>query len=895
MKRLLIFPIYFLIITFITSCGSSSHTTSDKGSISFNLALKRTTVVPRSLYLPANDICIDYGITTINAAVLNSSNATVTSVGWPCSAHEGTITGVPAGSNYTVRLEGIDSNSTVTWRGEKSGISISGGTTASAGTITMSYIGNDTTAPTITSSNPSDNATSVPVTILLTATFSEQPAVSSINATTFTVKIDTTPVTGSVTFDSNTKRAIFIPASNLSYSTIYTATVTTGVEDMAGNNMQSDYSWSFTTEAPPTSAPPAPTGVSATAGNSQVTITWDAVIGATSYNIYWSTTTGVTKTTGTQISDITSTSYVHTGLINGTTYYYVVTTVNSFGESSESSEVSATSGTTDTTPPTGSVIISDNASYTNSTSVTLTLPATDLSGVTQMCVSNTDTCTSWETYTTSKSWVLTSGDGTKTVYAWFKDAAGNISIMVSDSIILGSPPSALTGVTVIPGEGQATISWNAVSGATSYNIYWSTISGVTKTSGTKISGITSTSYTHTGLTNGTTYYYVVTAVNSNGESVESHQVLVIPPQVPISLPETGQTTCYDSLGSVIACAGTGQDGDLQKGVAWPTPRFTDNGNSTVIDNLTGLVWTKDGNAPGPAACAPGTTKTWQGALDYVTCLNSNSYLGYTDWRLPNVNELKSLVHAGQSDTSNWLNTQGFNNVQSVNYWSSTSFAYYSSYAWIVGMWNGGVYRNGKSANSYYVWPVRSGQSWPLGNSVISIPKTGQTTCYDSSGNVTACAGTGQDGDLERGVTWPNPRLTDNGDGTVTDNITSLMWTKDGNAPEPAVCSPATTKTWQEALDCVACLNTNNYLGYSDWHLPNINELRSLVHAGQSDTATWLNTQGFNNVQSVDYWSSTSSGTNYPDGAWIVGMWYGGMSSPGKSYVNGYVWPVRSGQ
>src|SRR3972149_7336508 len=155
MKRLLIFPIYLLIITFITSCGSSSPTTSDKGSISFNLALKRTTVAPRSSYLPANDICIDYGITTINATVLNSSGATVTSVSWPCSAHEGTITGVPAGSNYTVRLEGIDSRSAVAWRGEKSGIDTISGATAVAGTITMTYIGNDTTAPTVTSTSPS--------------------------------------------------------------------------------------------------------------------------------------------------------------------------------------------------------------------------------------------------------------------------------------------------------------------------------------------------------------------------------------------------------------------------------------------------------------------------------------------------------------------------------------------------------------------------------------------------------------------------------------------------------------------------------------------------------------------------------------------------------------------
>ena len=87
----------------------------------------------------------------------------------------------------------------------------------------------------------------------------------------------------------------------------------------------------------------------------------------------------------------------------------------------------------------------------------------------------------------------------------------------------GSAPSAPTGVTATAGNGQVSISWSPVSGATSYNIYWSTATGVTKTTGTKITGATS-SYTHTGLTNGTTYYYVVTAVNSNGESSESSQV-----------------------------------------------------------------------------------------------------------------------------------------------------------------------------------------------------------------------------------------------------------------------------------------------------------------------------------------------------------------------------------
>jgi hypothetical protein len=55
----------------------------------------------------------------------------------------------------------------------------------------------------------------------------------------------------------------------------------------------------------------------------------------------------------------------------------------------------------------------------------------------------------------------------------------------------------------------------------------------------------------------------------------------------VQLPQTGQTTCWDAAGNVIDCLGTGQDGDLRMGVAWPNPRFTDNGNETMTDNLTG--------------------------------------------------------------------------------------------------------------------------------------------------------------------------------------------------------------------------------------------------------------------------------------------------------------------
>ena len=85
----------------------------------------------------------------------------------------------------------------------------------------------------------------------------------------------------------------------------------------------------------------APSNVNATAGDGQVSISWGSVSGATSYNIYWSTSPGVTADTGTNISNVTS-PYTHTGLTNGTTYYYVVTAVNNYGESGESNEVSAT-------------------------------------------------------------------------------------------------------------------------------------------------------------------------------------------------------------------------------------------------------------------------------------------------------------------------------------------------------------------------------------------------------------------------------------------------------------------------------------------------------------------------------------------------------------------------
>jgi hypothetical protein len=358
----------------------------------------------------------------------------------------------------------------------------------------------------------------------------------------------------------------------------------------------------------------------------------------------------------------------------------------------------------------------------------------------------------------------------------------------------------------------------------------------------------------------------------------------------VKLPKTGQTLCYDASGATISCTGTGQDGELLKGGAWASPRFTDQNNSAMLDNNTGLIWTKDANAPGPTACTP-ATKNWQAALDYVKCLNTNNYLGFTDWRLPNVVELRSLVNTSQSNTASWLIAQGFTGVQSdaYAYWSSSSAADGPSSAWGVGMGVGDVDGNDKS-DSGYAWPVRSGQSGSFG---YLPPRTGQTLCYGSTGAITACTGTGQDGDMLKGAVWPSPRFTDLANGSMQDNLTDLVWSKDANAPGPAACTPATTKNWQASHDYVECLNTNSYLGFADWRLPNRNELSSLVDYAQLNQATWLVGLGFTGVQSVYYWSSSSSADSTLD-AWGVDMGDGDIDGDDKSY-NQYVWPVRSGQ
>jgi len=195
---------------------------------------------------------------------------------------------------------------------------------------------------------------------------------------------------------------------------------------------------------------------------------------------------------------------------------------------------------------------------------------------------------------------------------------------------------------------------------------------------------------------------------------------------PAQVPQTGQATCYEAAGGVTTCGtgiGLAQDGDLQLGVNWPNPRFTKNGDGTVTDNLTGLIWLEN------ADCAA-ATMDWAAALAFTNTLfdgsatHNDGDCGLSDssavgaWRLPNLRELQSLVHYGVSFPA-VPNTAGtgqctegdpfsFISLLDEGYWSSTTFTKFTENAWSVYMPLGNVYLSIK-ANLNYVWPVRGGQ------------------------------------------------------------------------------------------------------------------------------------------------------------------------------------------
>ena len=189
----------------------------------------------------------------------------------------------------------------------------------------------------------------------------------------------------------------------------------------------------------------------------------------------------------------------------------------------------------------------------------------------------------------------------------------------------------------------------------------------------------------------------------------------------------------------------------------------------------------------------------------------------------------------------------------------------------------------------------AGQAQPL--------RTGQTQCWNGSGQVIPCAGTGQDGEFQNGL---DRAYVDNGDGTVTDTNTGLMWEKlsrDGSIHDKELLY-----TWAQAFAVkVAGLNALAFAGYTDWRVPNVNELYSLAKLDQYSPAVSSPAFHWNCVvgctvltcsctytQLAVYWTSTSE-QQYPGAAaWVVGFHDGTVFRRDKVHTPAHVRAVRGG-
>jgi hypothetical protein len=364
----------------------------------------------------------------------------------------------------------------------------------------------------------------------------------------------------------------------------------------------------------------------------------------------------------------------------------------------------------------------------------------------------------------------------------------------------------------------------------------------------------------------------------------------------IQLPATGQTVSYYP----------GDDGDLQIGVPIPVNRFTDHGNGSATDKLTGLMWATDANLIASRDPDFDQDRTagdgdidWKTALNYIQKLNDENYLGHNDWRMPNVLELRSLLNLG-NDSITFPENHPFVNLKE-GYWSSTTsdrlkgsaiIVYLSKYVlhanttYPAGHFMGLGKYLGTVINYYvaYLLPVRNGGA----GGEVKVPQSGQTVSYYAGDDVATGTGT----------SWPSPRLVDNKDGSVTDRLTGLMWTKDMLLMfnrDPGYYEEHGS-SWTSTLDYISKLNNENYLGFNDWRLPNFNEMISLLDYSRHRpdlpkfhpfTATWL----YEIDPILGYWSSTSLAVDSSK-AWNYHFGTGILHSYEKT-INNFVWPVRT--
>jgi len=337
--------------------------------------------------------------------------------------------------------------------------------------------------------------------------------------------------------------------------------------------------------------------------------------------------------------------------------------------------------------------------------------------------------------------------------------------------------------------------------------------------------------------------------------------------------DTEQEECYNTTVSITPPSPGdpfyGQDAQFDSNI----PSYTLSGDGlTVFDNITGLTWQRSPDSNGDGVILAEDKFSYSEALDYPATLNSESFGGYSDWRVPTIKELYSLIKFNGQDISGY--TGPMDEVQPFIDTDYFVFAY------------GDTLAGERLIDMQYATTTVYNET-----SIPGVPKMFGVNFADGriKGYDTELMGTEKlfglicvRGNPEYGVN----DFLDNSDGTITDSATNLMWQKGHSAG---------SLSWQDALEYAETLTVG---GYDDWRLPNAKELQSIVDYTRSPGTTGAAidpifdcTSILNEAGGVDYpwfWTGTTHGSVYGGNAGVYvafGRASGWMQRPGYTYYS----------
>ncbi len=313
-----------------------------------------------------------------------------------------------------------------------------------------------------------------------------------------------------------------------------------------------------------------------------------------------------------------------------------------------------------------------------------------------------------------------------------------------------------------------------------------------------------------------------TSIAASGETAtasaftETTAAAASPSSSTLSYPivDTGQTTFYDTSGAISEPAEDEPFYGQDAGYDGNQPSYTDNADGTVTDNVTGLVWQQTIDTNGDGDIDASDKLSYESAISYCEDL---SLAGSDDWELPTIKQLYSLIDFSGVDPSGYegSDTSWLIPFIDTDYFE---FAYGDTSA------NERVIDSQYASSTLYVSDTdeellfgvnfADGRIKGYGTTLFGRDKTFNVMCVQTN------------------ATYGVNDFTDNGDNTITDTATGLMWSQD----DSGVDAPDGLD-WEEALAYVEGLNDSNYLGYSDWRLPNVKELQSIVDYTRSPDTT----------------------------------------------------------